>query len=240
MVDAHCHLQEFDNPENVIKGLEAVICCGGGTVSSAKAVEIANRLSNVWATVGVHPEESGDVDKDRLGQLVKNPRVVAIGECGLDYYENTTETEKKFQKELLEFNVNLAEEAGLPLVVHCRNAFEDIFYGINYDKVQMHCFTGNTEQMEECIKRGWYVTFGGIITFKKSEYLREVVKKVPDNKFLIETDAPYLAPEPVRGSINIPENVKIVAKMVADLRNVSIEKIDEITSKNAKTLFCKI
>ena len=155
MIDAHCHLQEFDNPGEAISGLEAVVCCGAGVESSRKAVELAQKYKEVYATVGVHPEEIKDRDETELRKLLKMPKVVAVGECGLD-------TDSDEEVELFKFNIQLAKETGLPLVVHCRNQFEKVFEVLDLDKVQMHCFTGNMEQMRECVKRGWYISLGGI------------------------------------------------------------------------------
>ncbi len=264
MIDAHCHLQEFENPGKVIEGLDAVICCGAGVESSRKAVKLAKQYKEVYATVGIHPEEnskseirsSKQILKSKLLKLLKHPKVVAVGECGLDFTPETSEEEKNAQRELLIFNIDLAKETGLPLVIHCRNAFDDIFKLLDrtglhlvrsadrprnnpYDllAVQMHCFTGNMEQMRECVKRGWYISLGGIVTFKSNHALRDVAKAVPEDKLLIETDAPYLAPEPVRGSRNTPVNVKIVAAKIAEVRNSSINQIEEITVQNARRLF---
>ncbi len=252
MIDAHCHLQEFENPGEVIEGLEAVICCGAGVESSRKAVELAQKYDEVFATVGVHPEERNNRDKSALMELLKQPKVVAVGECGLDFTPETSEEEKNAQRELFKFNLDLAKETGLPMVIHCRNAFEDIFKLLdrtglhlvrsadrprNNPSVMMHCFTGNMEQARECVRRGWYISFGGIITFKNSHALREVAKEVPEDKLLIETDSPYLAPEPIRGSRNEPKNVKIVAAKIAEVRGTSINQIEEITVRNTRRLF---
>lgn len=230
MIDAHCHLQEFENPSGAIAGLEAVICCGSGVKSSQKAVDLASKYKEVFATVGVHPEDIDDRDEAKLRRLLKMPKIVAVGECGLD-------TGSDEEVELFKFNIKLARETGLPLVVHCRNQFEKVFEVLDYDKVQMHCFTGNLEQMQECVKRGWYISFGGMVTFKSSHNLREVVKSVPEERLLIETDAPFLAPEPVRGTQNEPKNVKIVAAKIAEVRSTSINQIDEVTTRNARLLF---
>lgn len=245
MIDAHCHLQEFEDPGEVISGLEAVICCGAGVESSERAVEIAQKYKSVYATVGIHPEEnskskilsSKQILKSKLLNLLKLPKVVAVGECGLDFLPETREEEKSTQRELFKFNVDLAKEAELPLVVHCRNAFTDVFEIVDYEKVQMHCFTGNIEQMHKCVKRGWYISFGGIVTFKSSHALREVAKAVPEDRLLVETDSPYLAPEPVRGSRNEPKNVKIVAAKIAEVRGASINQIEMVTSGNARQFF---
>lgn len=241
MIDAHCHLQEFEDIQAVVSNaskasISGMICCGADLESSEKAIEIASQFSNVWATVGVHPEGNQSSKfksqnlKSKLLNLLDRPKVVAVGECGLD-------TDSAEEVELFKFNIELAKETGLPLVVHCRNQFEKVFEVLDYDKVQMHCFTGNMEQMLECVRRGLYISFGGILTFKSSHDLREVAKATPEDKLLIETDAPYLAPEPVRGSRNTPANVKIVAAKLAEVRNTSINQIEEITTRNARQLF---
>jgi TatD DNase family protein len=177
MVDAHCHLQEFEDIKAEIQkakdaGVRAIICNGSDAENSKRAIEIANEYSGIWATVGQHPESGFIVESNEFIEMTKHPKVVAIGECGLDYTLETSIDEKAKQKELLLFNIQLAQETKLPLVIHCRNAFDDIFEIVDYVKVQMHCFTGNLEQMQECIKRGWCVSFGVIITFKKSAELR--------------------------------------------------------------------
>ena len=243
MIDSHCHLQEFEDPGRVIGGLEAVICCGADLESSEKAIEIAERFPQVFATVGCHPDAKV-FDGKLFLKLSRHKKVVAIGECGLDFLPETREEEKSDQRELFKFNIDLAKETGLPLVIHCRNAFEDVFQALSAQcsalSVQMHCFTGNMEQMQECVKRGWYISFGGIVTFKSSHELRDVVKAVPENRLLIETDAPYLAPEPVRGSKNEPKNVKIIAEVLARIRGSSINQIEKITSENCRQLFLKL
>ena len=180
--------------------------------------------------MGVHPEDINDRDEKELRKLLKMPKVVAVGECGLD-------TGSDEEVDLFKFNIELAKETGLPLVVHCRNQFEKVFEALDLDRVQMHCFTGNMEQMQECVRRGWYIGLGGIVTFKSSHELREVAKEIPEDRLLIETDAPYLAPEPVRGSRNTPQNVKIVAAKISEVRGTSINQIEEITTQNARRLF---
>ncbi len=253
MIDAHCHLQEFEDIQAIVSsagkaGIAGMICCGADLESSKKAIEIAEKFEQVYATVGCHPDQifnfkfliSSPLSRfanNQFLKLAKSKKVVAIGECGLDFLPETRKEEKSAQRELLKFNIDLAKKARLPLVVHCRNAFADIFEIVDYDKVQMHCFTGNMEQMQECVRRGWYISFGGIVTFKSSQELREVAKAVPEDKLLVETDAPYLAPEPVRGSRNMPTNVKIVAAKIAEVRGTSINQIEEVTTENARLFF---
>ncbi len=242
MVDAHCHLFEAKDVGAEVQrfkdiGGTAILCCGSDLESSRKSIELSEKYPDVYAAVGVHPESVTKVPESEDYLKIVKDKVIAIGECGLDYRSGMTAQEKEFQKDLLLFNIALAEKTKLPLVVHCRAAFEDLFKVLDYSKVQMHCFTGNIDQMQECVKRGWYISFGGILTFKSSHELREVAKQVPEDRLLIETDSPYLAPEPVRGTVNTPANVKIVAQTLASVRGTSVEEIDRITSANFAKLF---
>lgn len=240
MIDAHCHLYELENIETEVQrfkgaGGTAIICNGAGMESSRKAIELVQKYPEVYATVGVHPEERDPstalgMTWDILREMTREPKVVAIGECGLD-------TDSDEEVALFKQNIELAKETKLPLVVHCRNQFEKVFEVLDYDRVQMHCFTGTMDEMEECVRRRWYISFGGILTFKKSLDLRSVAKNVPEDRLLIETDSPYLAPEPVRGQKNTPANVKHVAEVLALARGISVDEIDRITTENARRLF---
>ncbi len=219
MVDAHCHLQDI--PDFDISDLEFVICSGASLESSHQAIEIASKHSNVYATVGIHPESNDDFYK--LRSLVNSPKVVAIGECGLD-------SDDPRETELLKLHLDLAKELDLPLIIHNRHQDQKILEILgDYPKVMIHCFTSDKSFADECIKRGWYMSFSGILTFKKSDYLREIAKLVPENLLLTETDAPYLSPK--------PSNVKIIAQLLANLRNTSIDQIEAITLANCKRLF---
>ncbi len=227
MTDAHCHLQDLKTFD--VSGLKFVICAGASVDSSKKAIEIAQKFSNVWATVGIHPESNDNILE--IKDLVGQPKVIAIGECGLD-------SDDPRELDLLKLHVELARECDLPLVIHNRNQDKYILEILgHYQNVMMHCFTSDMNFMKECVSRGWYISFGGILTFKKSEYLREIAKQVPENLLLIETDSPYLAPEPYRGEKNHPKNVKIVAQLLANLRGTSINQIEEITDRNCQKLF---
>jgi len=236
MVDAHCHLYDLENFEST-EGLDLIICAGAGIETSKKAVEFAQKFEVVYSTVGIHPEEGNNVDKIEFKKLLKYPKVVAVGECGLDYYEDTSEEEKEKQRELFKLNIKLAKENRLPLVVHCRSAFDDVYKILDYDRVQMHCFTGNEDQMRNCADRGWYISLGGILTFKNDRGLREVAKKVPENLLLTETDAPWLSPEPFRGEKNTPFRVKYVLESLAFARGQNLRSLEEKIEENARTLF---
>lgn len=238
MIDAHCHL---DSPQlgdigAMVQGFKGeMVTSGAGIESSQRAVEIAQKYPNVYATVGIHPEEiliskSEILNKFKIiKDLVSKPKVVGIGECGLDQGGEAEET-------LLKMQVDLAEEMDLPLVVHNRHQDEGIVRLVR-GRVMMHCFTSDMEFMKKCVEKGWYISFGGILTFKKSGYLREVAREVPEELVLCETDSPYLAPEPIRGSVNKPENVKMVIEKMAEIRGKSWEEMERITTENARRLF---
>lgn len=250
MIDAHCHLIDSkygDLTPNIIietaqeEGVK-MICNGTSLKNIKESIDLSEKYPTVWVTVGVHPDEiinDGLPHISELKELTKHAKVVAIGEAALDFYDGINEEERNLQRKLFKLHIQLATETGLPLVVHNRNADEEIleYLKIFSGGVQLHCFVENMPYALEAVKRGWYLSFGGIITFKKSGYLRDIVKEIPADRILLETDAPYLAPEPVRGSVNTPANVKIVAECVAKIRNTSIEQIEEITEKNTKKLF---
>jgi TatD DNase family protein len=257
MTDAHCHLNDgkFSNEEidsvlqrSINEGVVRMICNGAGVASSISALTIARRFLNVYATVGIHPEESEEVVKygedeikKKLLELCDDPKVVAIGEAGLDY-QNPSPDDILWQRKIFKINLWLCNKTGLPLVVHNRNADEDIREILKGHKtgVQLHCFVQGKEMLDWAITKKYFVSFGGVLTFKKSTYLRELARECPRQSVLIETDSPYLAPEPKRGTRNEPVNVKIVAQTLASTWGVSVEQVDIITSENVASLFTKI
>lgn len=249
MIDAHCHLtdKKFQDREidELVGNLKLVISNGTSVEDSKNVIGIAEKHPQVWATVGTHPEEIINFQLPNLSELLdltKHKKVVAIGEAALDFYAGISEDEKNLQLKLFEMQVKLAKESGLPLVVHNRNADKEILSRLKgfTGGVQLHCFVEGREFAKEAVTRGWYLSFGGVITFKKSDYLREIVKETPENRILTETDAPYLAPEPIRGSTNVPTNVRITAEMVAKVRGTSTEEVEAATEANARNLFSKI
>lgn len=261
MIDAHCHLYEAEDVEAELArfraaGGEALVCAGAGVESSGVAAGLAEKYDGVWATAGVHPENFEEIKglsdeeiKKKLIELTRHKKVVAVGECGLDYPDGSPPRESPFghsrgesrerQRELFKKNVGAARETKLPLVVHCRNAFGEVWKLVKDTGVvgQMHCWTGSEEWMRKFVETGWYISFGGIVTFKNSRDLREVAKIVPEERLLVETDSPYLAPEPVRGSKNEPANVKYVVACLAEVRGMNEEKMGRITSENARRVF---
>jgi TatD DNase family protein len=258
MVDAHCHLNDEKYPEEEIPeivsrarkaGVKEMICAGASLKSSKRAIEISHKYEGVWATVGIHPEDLHDwevlgTDKtiDLLSEWASDPNVVAIGETGLDYREETNEEEKTKQKNLFKVHLEVSRKTGLPIVIHNRGGDAEMWELLKDHTTsgQLHCFVSTKEFMEEAASRGWYISFGGIITFKRNEHLLDIVKATPEDRLLVETDAPYLAPEPVRGSRNEPANVKMTVEAAAQARGTSINQIEAITTRNAHRLFGKM
>lgn len=251
-IDSHAHLDDerFDEDrENLINNLkdnkiDLVFNIGADIESSKASVKLANKYDNIYAVVGVHPHDAKDVDEDYLDtlrELSKEEKVVAIGEIGLDfYYDNSP---RDTQREVFKEQLDLAKELDLPVVIHTRDAAQETF-DILKEAAQdgklraiLHCYSGSVEMAMEYVKLGFYISLGGPVTFKKSKVSKEVAKAVPLDKLLIETDSPYLTPEPYRGKRNEPKYVRLTAEMIAELRGISIEEVAEATSRNAMEFF---
>ena len=253
LVDSHTHIQGPEFAADVAQvieqaravGAEKIIVVGGaGDLSSNDAaLELAKSFSGLYATVGMHPhdaKEVSDKDLERLGELARSPQVVAIGETGLDFYYN--HSPRQIQIELFCRFIHMARETGLPLVVHNREAQREVVQLLRREgkgdlRGAVHCFTGNYEAAREILDMGFYISFTGIITFKNADSLRDVVRRLPLNRVLVETDSPYLAPVPHRGKRNEPAYVRFVAQTIAAVRGISLEEVAEATSRNARNLF---
>ncbi len=254
LIDTHAHL-DFENYNSdrdevigraVKNGVEKIINIGCNLKRAEFSLELAQKYDNIYATVGIHPE---DVTKDELRitnqelrKLAANKKVVAIGECGLDYFHVKDEGLKNKQKELFELQIKIANELKLPLVIHCRDAFGDILEIIKNYKFEkgavLHCFTGDPEIAKKFLALGCYISFTGIITFvKPKDALLEAIRAVPIEKLMIETDCPFLSPMPHRGKRNEPAYVKYVAEKIATVKNISISEVEKITTKNAIKFF---
>lgn len=241
-------------------GVTTIINVGTSIDASRKSIEIAEGtdLVNVYATCGIHAQEGPkDIKKygpnfiDELKKVAQSSKkVVGIGECGMDYFLEktdqgpaTSEDQKKAQRELFEAQIKLAKELDLPLIVHCRNAWDDTFallfpfFGRSTKKGVFHSWTGNWEQAKKALDLGFYISFSGIVTFKNAGQISQVAKMVPEDRILVETDSPFLSPVPLRGKTNEPKNVRITAQFLADLRNLPFDRISDITGDNAKKLF---
>ena len=245
--DSHTHLmdEQFDGirdeiVENAKKNqVMYMTTIGYNEATSREAVKDAGKYEGVYATVGLHPENVEEYNNfDYIYELAKNPKVVAIGEIGLDYHWGG---DKERQKELFIKQIEIANELGKPVVIHSRDADMDMLEILKNHKIEngfvMHCFSSSTEILKEVLKLGAYVSIAGPVTFKNARSLIEVAKLIPEDKLLIETDAPYLTPEPFRGKRNEAAYVVHTAQKIADLREISIEKLAEITTENAKRFY---
>lgn len=254
MIDTHCHLNDSQlagDTDNIISAANAasvtdLICNGHDLPSSKKAVEIAKKNSSVWAACGLgyeHNPPPQDSIRGELVTLAASPLVVAVGESGLDFWDGMKTETKNVQLELFKFQVQLACDTHLPLVVHCRSAFSEVLEILKDSSlvgVQMHCWTGDWDWAKKFLDLNCYLSLGGIITFKKSDYLRDIVRKIPSNRLLIETDSPYLSPEPLRKNRNVPANLIHIAKVISSLLGISVEELDHLTTANAYRLFPKL
>jgi TatD DNase family protein len=253
LVDSHAHIQEAEFKDDLSavlarareSGVEKIIVVGGaGDISSNYgAVDLARTAPGLFATVGMHPHDAKDVgaeEFDKLKELAGNPEVVAVGETGLDFYYDRSP--RAIQRQVFSDFIALARETGLPLVVHDRDAHQEIADLLRTEgrgdvKGVIHCFTGDFAAAKEFLDLGFFLSFSGIITFKNAEPLRDVLKKIPFDRVLIETDSPFLAPVPHRGKRNEPAFVIEVAATVARVRNISLETMAQVTSDNVHRLF---
>lgn len=253
-VDSHCHLnfpELASQLHHILAEMEkarvdrAICICT--TLEELPALRaLVEPHPNLWATVGVHPDNEG-VREPRLEDLLEaalDPRIVAIGETGLDYYRlaGRTIADMEWQRERFRTHIRAAKLSKKPLVIHTRSAADDTLRVLREEGGEsaggvFHCFTESAEVAEAAVDMGFYVSFSGILTFKNAQALREVAARLPLDRLLIETDSPYLAPMPHRGRLNTPAYVPLVAQQLAEIKACSVERMAEITSKNCETLF---
>ena len=246
--DSHAHYddEQFDSDRNELlvsfkeKGVSGVVCCGVNIPTSEFAVELSHKYDFVYSAVGFHPldnDEYHEGDLERIKELAKDEKCVAIGEIGLDYhYEKESRAEQLI---LLEKQIKLANELDLPIIFHDRESHEDTLNILKKHKPKgvLHCFSGSVEMAKEIIKLGMYIGLGGAVTFKNAVKPCEVAKFVPDDKLLIETDCPYMTPVPYRGQRCDSSFIPYTAEVLAEVRGVTAQEILDITRKNANTLF---
>lgn len=253
LIDSHAHIQGKEyagEAADVIAraraaGVEKIIAVGGaGDMSSnTEAVALADSFPNIYATVGMHPHDAKDVGADELRALralTSQPKVIAVGETGLDYYYNHSPHE--VQCRVFTQFIRMARETGLPIVVHERDAAQEAAELLRSEGGRelhgvIHCFTGNYEAACAYLDLGFYLSFTGIITFKNAEPLRQVVRQVPLERMLVETDSPYLTPVPHRGKRNEPAYVRLVAETVASVKSIPVEDVARVTTENVQNLF---
>lgn len=251
LFDTHAHLnadQFSDDLEEVIEraleeGVSNMIVVGFNRPTIEKAMELIERYDFLYASIGWHPVDAIDMtdeDLDWIEKLAKHPKVVALGEMGLDYHWD--KSPKDVQKEVFRKQIHLAKRLKLPIVIHNREATADIIDVLRAENAAeiggiMHCFSGSAETAKECLDLNFYISLGGPVTFKNARKPKEVAEAVPLERLLIETDCPYLAPHPYRGKRNEPAYVKLVAEQIASLKGLSYEEVATATTANAKRVF---
>lgn len=273
LADTHAHLEAVENLEEILKhakaaGVGEIITIGTSVGSSQEAINIAEKYTSddlkIYATVGMHPFDSrGEIEEKGMEACVReisqlattSKKIVGIGEAGLDYYLEPSDTsmklsasqrpvtsddDKTYQKKLLSDQVRVANKVNLPLVVHCRNAWDEIFDELAKAELKLavfHSFTGKVADAQAAVALGYFVSFSGIVTFKNAKDIQEAAKCVPNDKILVETDSPFLSPEPFRGQKNEPANVKITASFLSNLLGIRERDFITQTTQNAQKAF---
>jgi TatD DNase family protein len=247
--ETHAHYDDprFDaDREELLSSLPAagigrVINVGADMASSRSSLELAEAYDFIYAAVGVHPSETTpltEADMDELAKLCRQPKVAAIGEIGLDYHFE--DSNRELQRKWFERQLRLASDAGLPVIIHSRDAAAETFDMIKASGVRrgvIHCYSGSAEMAADYVRMGFYLGIGGMVTFKKTRRLREVVEKIPLEHLLLETDCPYLAPEPHRGERNSSKFLTFITSRIADIKNITDNSVERITAENASALF---
>ena len=250
LFDSHAHIdnQRFDSDRDEVlarareNGVTGIINAGACMPSSAASIELAEKYPEVYAAGGVHPHDAEgvkDEDYEQLADWSRHPRVVAIGEIGLDYYYDYSP--RAIQKEVFIRQIDVARQMQLPIIIHDRDAHGDVLEIVKKEAQGVtgvfHCFSGSTEMARECLALGFYIAVGGSVTFKNAAKLPAIAASVPLDRLLFETDCPYLTPQPYRGRRNEPAYVRIVAEYVAGLRQMELPALAEATTANVKRLF---
>ena len=248
LIDTHAHIDMIEEPadkvlaEMALNGVKKVVIPSVEVGSMDTILTIASQYENVYSMIGLYPSEIKNFTpeiEDLMIKYAEHEKVVAVGEIGLDYYWDKSFVEE--QKAGFRKQIRLANRLNLPIVVHDREAHKDTFDILKEEnktsKVLFHCFSGSVEFMRECVKEGWSIALGGVVTFKNAVKMKEVAKEIPLDKLMLETDSPYLTPVPFRGKTNKPTYVKYVAQEIAKLRGMEIEDIIDITTSNAEEFF---
>lgn len=249
LIDTHSHVDMIEqiSVDEVIQnakdnGVKKIIVPCAYPKDVDKIFELVNKYDELYGLLGVHPSEVKDWDDsliDKITEYSKNNKIAGIGEIGLDYYWDKSFND--LQKEVFIKQIKLANKLGLPISIHDREAHKDTFDILTEynkgSKIVMHCFSGSVEFARECVKQGWYLALGGVVTFKNAVKMKEVAVDMPLDRLLLETDAPYLAPVPYRGKENQPSYVRLVAEEIASLRGISYNEVAEASSANAELVF---
>ena len=255
IIDSHCHLSyknKFENISEIIRnandvGVKKFLNIATKFSEFETLVNISKNYEDIYYTLGIHPHEADEMSQnivDEIKNKLTDSKLLAIGETGLDYYYN--HSDKKKQIRSLEMHIEISQETNLPLVIHMRDSEEDMIsifkknIKIKEFNAVIHCFTGTKEFAHEMLDFGFYISASGIITFKKSENLRNIFGQIPLDKILVETDSPFLTPEPKRGKINQPANIIHILKKLSEIHNIEYDKMCDITTKNFSNLFKRL
>ena len=246
-IDTHCHLsyEDYDDIDLIVQnnrsaGVSPIIISGCTKESIIESLEFSKKYEDIYVTIGYHPSEVDTIsmsDINELKQQLLEDKIVGVGEIGLDYHYGKENIES--QKELFRTQLRMAEEMSLPVVIHSRDATKDTIELLKeFPNVHgiIHCFSGSVETAKEYISMGYYLGIGGVVTFKNSN-LYQVIEKIGLSHIVLETDSPYLAPEPFRGEKNSSKYIPMIAKKIADILNINIEEVEKITTMNARSLF---
>ena len=243
IVDTHCHLFLVDREPSLVvetareAGVERLLCVGVDPATSARSLELADSIAGVFATAGMHPHDADLFDAAagaRIEELLHDPRIVAVGECGLDFFR--MRSSKEAQVRALNVHIALSNESGKPMVVHVRDAWPDVLRVLDEgsaERVVIHCFSGDAAIARECAERGYWISFAGNVTYPKNEHLRQAARAVDIDRILVETDAPFLAPQILRGADNEPANIVHTIAEIARVRDEDVRIVAEATSRNA-------
>lgn len=252
IIDTHCHLNDktlFSDLENVVNraknaGVDKMLVVGWDKESSELAIKIAEQYDFVYAIIGFHPENIFDINDEILYktlELYKHPKVVAIGEIGLDYHWTKEPEKRELQKEYFIKQIDFANKVGLPISIHSRDAFEDTLNILKEHKPKyggvMHCYSGSVENLKDIINLGLYIGLDGPVTFTNAKTPKEVAAEVPLEKLVVETDCPYLSPHPLRGTVNEPANISLIVDAIAKARNMSKKHLLDVLYQNSCELF---
>ena len=251
LVDSHAHLdgRQFENDiEETIEratanGISHILTIGCDLESSENSIAVAEKYENIFAAVGVHPHDATEINNAALAKLrtmLSHPKVVALGEIGLDYYRDRSPRE--IQRDAFRQQIRLARAVGKPIIVHDRDAHDEVIQILKEENAAevggvLHCFSGDLKMAKQCLELGFYLSFTGTITYPKNEAIREIIKEIPIDRMLIETDCPYLSPQKFRGKRNEPAYVRYTAEKLAEIKGLTIEDVARVTSRNCHDLF---
>jgi len=248
LIDTHAHVNYLKDPDNEIReaydaDVKKLIVPTANPFDFEPVMKLCGEYDGVYGALGVHPSDIDKYSSDAMNKIIelsKNEKIIAVGEIGLDYYWDSENIDKEAQKKIFKAQLDLANVLDLPVIIHDREAHLDtlnILREMGNKRVVMHCFSGSVEFMKECVNLGFYIALGGVVTFKNAKKVKEVAFNVPLNNLLLETDCPYLAPHPFRGEENSPKYLPFIAHEIANIKDITYDEVAQFTNKNVSQLF---